>query len=313
MPVATKHETHRTHPRESSFLSLLSGWAQQGVEGLFATQRILIDLAMRQNASVMNLMRERLSDPSHAPAKMLAEMASEGVTNFVEAQKVLLHLAQQQNEIVMNGVKERVGDSTTAVALTDLLRNSLDTFIDMQQEYLKIADKQTHTWLEAAKTGKVYQPDKVVEMARQGIENFVRAQKRFLDVVAEETTKVAGGKHSHAPAKKMKKTELSHLAKQATDSFIDAQKKLFDLAGRQMSVNVKTAGEAINLVRPFPLPLADLTREGVKSYVDAQKALMDVMLKPRNGHKPASKTERHVKRPIRPVRAEAHHAAHATA
>jgi len=311
MPVARKHETHRTHPRESSFLSLLSGWAQQGVEGLFATQRILIDLAMRQNASVMNLMRERLSDPTHAPAKILAEIAGEGVTNFVEAQKVLLHLAQQQNEIVMNGVKERVGDSTTAVALTDLLRNSLDTFIDMQQEYLKIADKQTHTWLEAAKTGKVYQPEKVLELAREGVENFARAQKRFLDVVAEETTKVAGGKH-HAPAKKTKKTDLSHLAKQATDSFLDAQKKLFDLASRQMSVSVKTAGEAFDIVRPFPLPLADLTREGVKSYVDAQKALVDVMLKPRNGHKPAGKAERHVKRPIRPVKAEGH-AVHATA
>jgi len=254
----------------------------------------------------MNLMRERLSDPHHAPAALLAEMASNGVNNFVEAQKILLHLAQQQNEIVMNGVKERVSDSTTAVALTDMLRNSLDTFIDMQQEYLKIAGKQTHTWLEAAKTGKVYQPEKVVEVAREAMENFVRAQKRFLDVIAEETTKMAGGKHAHAPAKKIKKTELAHVAKHATDSFLDAQKKLFDLAGRQISMNVKTAEEAINLMRPFPLPLADLTREGVKSYVDAQKALMDVMLKPRNGHKRAGKVEHHVRRPARPVRTEVH-------
>ena len=301
MPAVTK-----SHPHDSSFFSLLSGWAQQGVEGFFATQRILIDLAMRQNANIMNLMQERLSDPHHAPAALLAEMASNGVNNFVEAQKILLHLAQQQNEIVMNGVKERVSDSTTAVALTDMLRNSLDTFIDMQQEYLKIAGKQTHTWLEAAKTGKVYQPEKVVEVAREAMENFVRAQKRFLDVIAEETTKMAGGKHTHAPAKKIKKTELAHLAKHATDSFLDAQKKLFDLAGRQISMNVKTAEEAINLMRPFPLPLADLTREGVKSYVDAQKALMDVMLKPRNGHKRAGKVEHHVKRPVRPVRAEVH-------
>ncbi len=35
--------------RESSFINLLSGWVQQGVENFFATQRILVDLAMRQN------------------------------------------------------------------------------------------------------------------------------------------------------------------------------------------------------------------------------------------------------------------------
>ena len=32
--------------RESSFVNLLSGWVQQGVENFFATQRILVDLAI---------------------------------------------------------------------------------------------------------------------------------------------------------------------------------------------------------------------------------------------------------------------------
>ena len=41
------------HERPSSFVSLLSGWAQQGLESFFATQRILVDLAMRQNTNAM--------------------------------------------------------------------------------------------------------------------------------------------------------------------------------------------------------------------------------------------------------------------
>ena len=53
MREATRSEAVR-HPRESSFISLLSGWAQQGVQSYFATQRILLDLAMRQNASVIH-------------------------------------------------------------------------------------------------------------------------------------------------------------------------------------------------------------------------------------------------------------------
>ncbi len=34
---------------DSSFVSLLSGWVQQGVENFCADQRILVDLALRQN------------------------------------------------------------------------------------------------------------------------------------------------------------------------------------------------------------------------------------------------------------------------
>ena len=53
MPAAVRTES-RTHSREPSFVSILSGWAQQGAQSLFATQRILLDLAMRQNANVMH-------------------------------------------------------------------------------------------------------------------------------------------------------------------------------------------------------------------------------------------------------------------
>lgn len=282
MPAATRTGTH---PHESSFVSVLSGWAQQGVQSFFATQRMLLDLAMRQNANVMHALRQQLSDPQHCPSALLSEVAGEGMTNFIEGQKILLDLGKQQNEILMNGVKERIGDWPAANAMTDLLRRSVDTFIHMQEEFLKIATKQTHTWVEAAKTGKTYQPEHIIDLARDGMENFVKAQKEFLDVIADATAEATSGKRANG-AKKVKKAEVAELARQATESFIDAQKKLVDVAGKQMNANVKTAGKTLEMLRPFPfLPLAELTREGVKSYVDAQKALMDMMVKPVT-HKP---------------------------
>jgi hypothetical protein len=295
-----EHESSRPHPKESSFVSILSGWAQQGVQTFFTTQRILLDLAMRQNANVMHAVRQQLSDPHHSPTAILSEVAGEGVANFIEGQKVLLDLGQQQNELLMNGVKERVPDWPAAHAFTDLLRRSLDAFINMQHEFLKIAGKQTHTWVEATKHGKPYQGEQLMDLAREGMENFVKAQKQFLDVVAEETAKATGGKHTNGAGKKMmKKTELAELARKATESFIDAQKKLADVAGQQLNSNLKTAGKAMELLTPFPfLPLKELTREGVKSYVDAQKALMDVLMKSATPPKPA-KAEHHAKRPVR--------------
>ena len=294
MPAVGRPDAARA--KESSTISLLSGWAQQGVQTLFATQRILLDLAMRQNASVMHAVRQQLSDPHHSPTAILSEIAEEGMTNFLEGQKVLLELGKEQNEILMTGVKERVGDCPRRRALVDLLRRSVDTFIQMQEEYLKMVSKQTHTWLESAKEGKPYQPEHVVDFAREGMENFVKAQKKFLDVVSEETAKVTG-KHTNG-AGKMKKTELSDLAQQASDSLLEAQKRLVDVASQQMNAGVKTAGKALELIKPFPfLPVSDLTREVVKSYVDAQKALMDVMVKAPAASKGA--TEHRARKPAR--------------
>ncbi|MGB8065585.1 MAG: hypothetical protein WCF26_27115 [Candidatus Sulfotelmatobacter sp.] len=283
MAVA-KHES--VHPKQSSLLSLLSGWGQQGAQTLFATQRILLDLAMKQNASVMHAVRQQLSDPHRSPTAILSEVAEDGMTNFLEGQKVLLELGKQQNEILMSGVKERVGDCPRRRAMIDLLRRSVDTFIQMQEEYLKIASRQTHTWLESAKAGKPYQPEHVLDLAREGMETFAKTQKRFLDVISEETTKATSGK-SEATGRKAKPTELPELARQATDSLLEAQKRLVDIAGKQMNAGVKTAGKTMEMVKPFPfIPLNELTREVVKSYVDAQKALMDVMVKAPNGTKP---------------------------
>jgi hypothetical protein len=294
--AAVKHESSRAHPKESSVLSLLSGWAQQGAQTMFATQRILIDLAMRQNATVMHAIKQQLSDSQHSPTAILSEIAEEGMTNFLDGQKILLNLGKEQTKLLMTGVKERVGDSQRSQALIDLLRRSVNSFIEMQEEFLTIANKQTHSWVDAAKAGKPYQPEQLIDLAREGMESFVKAQKEFLDIVSEETAKATGDKHSNS-AKKMRPTELSELARNSTDAFIEAQKRLVDVAGRQVNANVKTTGKAMELLQPFPfLPLNELTREVVKSYVEAQKALMDAVIKRPDGGKTAETARRPARR-----------------
>lgn len=297
MPTTAKHESSRSFFGESSsFLPVLSGWAQQGVQSFFATQRILVDLVMKQNSSLIHSVREQLSDPKHSPTAILSEATAEGVSNFIEAQKILLELGQKQNEILMTGVKERVGECPRRQAAVDLLKRSISTFVEMQQEFLKIAGKQTHTWGEAAKTGKPYEGKQLVEAAREAMDRFVKTQKHFMDVISEETGKVTGDVSTNGQ-KKIKKTEVSQLAREATESFIDAQKKLVDVASRQMNAEVKTAAKTVELLRPLPfLPLGELAREGVKSYVDAQKELINVVAKPGAEHKHAPKVEHHTKR-----------------
>ena len=286
-----------THPNPSSFFTLVTGWMQQGVESFFATQRILVDLAMRQNLNIMKTLRDDLADPERSPMIMLTELAAEGTSTFLETQRILLDLAHHETEIMMGGIKERVHESAPAVAMTEMVRRSMGTFIGMQQEFLTTATKQANHWLHAVKAGKPYDGDYMIEMAREAMDHFVHAQKKFLDVIAEETSRAT----SDRPIKngKTKKTEISKLAHEAANAFLEAQKKLLDVAGRQMNVNLQVAGRAMDLVKPFRLPIAALTGEGLRTFVDAEKALIDNMMK----RKPAAakahrKPVRHGRKPM---------------
>jgi hypothetical protein len=255
---------------------------------------------MRQNTNTINAVRERFTGVTAAPAAALTEMAGEGMSNFIAAQRVLLHLAQRENELVMNGVNERAGGMKPVAVMSDLLRRSVDTFIDMQQHFLTIAAKQTDLWIDATKEGTPFEGKGLAELAREGMDNFVRSQKKFLDIIAEETENATNG---HVTAKAGKKTELTELAQEGVEAFIDAQKKLLDVAAQQMSVNVKMAKRAVDTVNPFHLPvrstLADLTRQTVDSFVAAQKALLDVMAKPGHVEAHVAHEGPHHKPPVR--------------
>ncbi len=283
------------HARPSSIVSLLSGWVQQGMESFFATQRILVDVAMRQNASAMKAMRDSLSDPEHSPAALLTELVVEGTANYIDAQRILLDLVQRENELLMEGVGERVVGSNGSAAMVNLVRRSIDGFVDMQHEFLTMAGKHSQEWMEDVKAGKPFDRDRLVEVAREGMENFVHAQKKFLDVIAEETTLATSERHEKS-GKSAKKTDVAILARESANALVDAQKKLLDVASAQMKANLKIANRSADMLAPFRLPLAKLTGEGVKTFVDREKAMIDsVMKRPSNGaaaHKKPRKVAR---------------------
>ena len=216
----------------------------------------------------------------HSPLSLLTELAVEGTSSFVEAHRALLNLAQQENEIILNGVKDRIGGFLPAVAMTDLVRHSLDTIIGMQQELLTSTSKHTLEMLEAEKTGKGTRTARLVEFAREGVESFTRAQKKFLDMIQQEVVKTTRGKEAHE-GKPVKKTELMQLAREAGDAFVEAQKRLLDVMGQQMNVNLDVATRAIEMISPAHLlPMANLTSEGVRSFVDAETSLIGSLIKP---------------------------------
>ncbi len=239
----------------------------------------------------------RKPDDEHSPLAILTELAVEGTSSLVEAQRTLLNLAQQENEIIFTGVKQQFGSFVPGAAMTDLMRRSLATLIEIQQELLTSSSKQTLEWLQAEEEHKGKRTSHLVEFAREGVETFTRAQKKFLEVVAQEAEKATTGKKGHESAT-VKKSEVAHLAREAGNAFIEAQKRLLDVMGQQMNVNLDATARALKLMDPSKLvPVATVTRDGVRKFVDAETSLIGSLIRPTNagGHsKPKrSHTVRH--------------------
>ena len=225
-------------------------------------------------------MSTHTKNESESPLAILTELAVEGTSSLVEAQRAFLNLAQQENDIICNGVKERIGSFMPGVAATGFVQRSLDTLIGMQQELLTNTSKQTMQWLEAEKEGKDERTVRLAEFAREGMETFTRAQKRFLEAVAQETATATGSRKPHEE-KTVKKTDLAQLAREAGDAFIEAQKRLLDVMGQQMNVNLDAATRTMGLMSPSQLmPIANRTSERVKSFLDAETSMIGSFIKP---------------------------------
>lgn len=288
--------------REPSSISMLAGWLRQGTESFFASQRILMDLVMRQNAHTISAFQGRLTEARHIAGTAVTEMAGEGISNFIAAQRVLLNLAQRQNEILTTVVKERTGGSAPVTAVTDLVSRGVDTVIGMQQHFLTLAARQADEWIDAAKSGEPFEGMHLTALARESMETFVRSQKKFLDVLAEETAH-ATGQHANGKHASSAKTELTELARQSAEAYIDAQKKLLDVATQQLKVNTKTAREAISAMNPLPAEtLGEVARHTVEGFVESQQALLNVMLNvgqpPRKAHAVKEHPKPARKRPV---------------
>ena len=268
-------------PREPSSISMLAGWLKQGTESFFASQRILLDLVMRQNADTISAFQGRLTEARHIAGTAVTEMAGEGIANFIAAQRVLLNLAQREKEILTTVVKERIGGPAPVAALTDLFSRGVDTVIGMQQHLLTLAARQTDEWMDATKSGEPFEGLQLTALARESMETFVRSQKKFLDVLAEETAHATGKETNGKAHPAAKKTELTELARQSAEAYIDAQKKLLDVATQQLKVNAKTAREAIGAMNPLPAEtLGELLKYTVAGLVESGQELLDVMAKP---------------------------------
>jgi hypothetical protein len=148
----------------------------------------------------------------------------------------------------------------------------------MHQELLTATSKQTVQWLQS-ENEQDESTAQLIDFVQEGVDAFTKAQKNFLDVVAQETGKISGGKGHVEGARKAEVAELAH---EAGTAFIEAQKRLLDVMGQQMNVSLDATTKALKLISPSRLqPLATMAGERVRDFVDAESSLIGSLRAPR--------------------------------
>lgn len=272
-------ENHTKSITGSSLAGTLATWARQGMESFVATQKILLDLTAQQNSLALGFVRERVNFSPLRPLTAMVNLVGQGIANFVAAQKILLDLAAEENALVLQGVRDGMSLTGTPAAITDAVGEAVTTFVGMQKKYLTIVEEQSQAVVVAIQEGKPYEGKKLGEIAREGLENFVHTQKRFLDLVTDVTRAEADGK-GRKVLKASERKQLVALAKDGMDKLVESQKKLLDVAARQIDGGVTTFQD---MVRPSPEPsttVGEFMRRGVENVINAQKSLLDVAMKP---------------------------------
>ena len=161
-------------------------------------------------------------------AGLLGDWIRQGTEGFVATQKILLDLAAQQNALALTMLRERIGFSLPpSKNLADFAGLSIRNLMEVQRQVLDVAARQSSILTEGLRPGIANTPiEWLVEVADQGLENFISAHKQFLDIIQEQAE---GAVKDFGQGKSFDTSRLAELARDASRNFLESQKKLLEI------------------------------------------------------------------------------------
>ncbi len=162
--------------------------AQKSVEKLVEMQKLMIDMAVQQNAVAMKVVKDALGMVGAAPAAAVVDLARQGVEAFLGAQKGILDLATRQTAVAIGAVKEQGDMAASKVRSTvaDAVKEVSERFLAGQKLVLDFAAKQNEIAVQAINQqaagpgGQAF-----ANSVRQGVDALVETQKQLIDLASK--------------------------------------------------------------------------------------------------------------------------------
>jgi hypothetical protein len=205
---------------------------------------------------------------------LFGEWIRQGAEGFIATQKILLDLVAQQNALALTMVRERLGALSPSPSnkLVELAGKGFENFMEAQRVLLELAAQQNNIIAEAMRPAIPGDTLKgMAEVVRQGVDTFISAQKKFIDMAETQTHAAIA---DYREGKKVEGSRLADLARDAMKNFIDSQKRFLDIVEEQMLTKREPGIEAE--MKAKRVELVDSAKQGIDAFVEAQKRLLDL-------------------------------------
>lgn len=208
---------------------------------------------------------------------MIGEWIRQGTDGFIATQKILLDLAAQQNALALTVLKERLGfgpvGSKTLADFTSTGIKNMKNFMEAERVVLDIVARQNSIVSEGLMPAIKGTPaEGLAEVVRQGMDNFVSAQKQFIDILEAQAE---GAMSDFGEGKRFDTGRLSEVARDGMRNFLQSQKKFLDIVGEQLTAKKAHAAKSAEDGK-HSVDIFETAKKSVNAFIDAQQRLLDL-------------------------------------
>jgi len=180
---AVSEQLHEAAEVKNTFVTLFA----RGINRLADMQKRSIDIAVEQNAELIDVYKKFAQKMPATPRVPLFEVAGTIFERYADAQKNAIDLAVEQSHAWIDSTKDRaeVADKTVEAAVT-LTNQAVERSVSAQKKVLDTAAAQTKAAMEAARQQLGFNgmpADAAVSSFQRGVDTFVEAQKEMLNLV----------------------------------------------------------------------------------------------------------------------------------
>lgn len=156
-----------------------------GVGRIAEIQKKSIDVAVQQNAELLDLWKKTIQKIPGAPGLFLLELEGSGFDRYAEIHKAAIDVVVEQSKAVSDLTKERTGTAAKVNdQLTDFTKKSVERVIAMQKKALDQSATQAKAIVETSSRqfGEGTQLEEAADSMQRGVDAIVDAQKELLDM-----------------------------------------------------------------------------------------------------------------------------------
>jgi chorismate mutase len=160
-----------------------------GVERIAEVQKKGIDLAVKQNAELLDAWKKIAQAVPGAPGLFMLDLASNAFERYADTQKGAIDLVLEQSHALADLVKERATATAEALAgAPAIVKQTVDQSVAAQKKALDYSAAQSKAAFASAREQfgiKGTPAETAAETFERGVDSLIESQKELLDIAAK--------------------------------------------------------------------------------------------------------------------------------